>query len=481
MATLEEQRRFVAEEIARENLALFPNAPKETQDILRTYGQSPISAALLKTSPTIPILPQPTDTTNYNAFIANAQAVIDANTAPKTSDVPSSESTSLETRFNRLMASIGTAPPSHESAFQTAYQTSGVEAAQQEVIRREASVRSAQAKLAGIQAQVQAVINKRDAENLKLEQAASQGQVVGTILNRQQQEVNRQAAIEALPLQALALSAQAEVASLQGESEYAQSTLKMAQDKLNVAFKLKSEDADRQYRYQKDARSAIYDFINDEQKRRMDAKQKESDRDYEREKDNLNNAQSIANSLMGSGQGELAAKITSLDPKDPKFSEKLAELQKQAQPIKQLSDFEQAFLRDKGRLPTVQELLDFKAREAAAGRKPGEGDISEDVIDTWARRINSGTDKISSVPDNIRNKVIARTKDFAEEDLSEDITAGLAKGIKPEQLVSQLQNAYPEFSKAEVEKKVKGTSVPEQPKKGGLLGKIGSFFGSLFR
>ena len=34
------------------------------------------------------------------------------------------------------------------------------------------------------------------------------------------------------------------------------------------------------------------------------------------------------------------------------------------------SDFEQAFFRDKGRLPTVQELLDYKAKEAAAGRKP---------------------------------------------------------------------------------------------------------------
>lgn len=143
------------------------------------------------------------------------------------------------------------------------------------------------------------------------------------------------------------------------------------------------------------------------------------------------------------------------------------------------SDFEQAFLREKGRLPTVSELLDFKQKEAAAGRE-GE-DTSKEAIDAWARRINTGTDKISSVPNNLRNKVVARTKQFAEEDLIEDIAVGLGKGLKQDALVKQLQTAYSEFSKTEIENKVKSTAPIAQPEKKGVFGAIGSFFGSLFR
>src|SRR3990167_683615 len=50
------------------------------------------------------------------------------------------------------------------------------------------------------------------------------------------------------------------------------------------------------------------------------------------------------------------------------------------------SDFEQAFLRDKGRLPTVNELLDWKAKEAAAGRTPVSTQLTPDVV---ASRLNS--------------------------------------------------------------------------------------------
>ena len=128
-----------------------------------------------------------------------------------------------------------------------------------------------------------------------------------------------------------------------------------------------------------------------------------------------------------------------------------------------------------------QQYLNWQAQKSAAERKPGEGDVSDDAIDTWARRINTGTDKISSVPNNIRNKVIARSKDFAEESLTEDIISGLEQKIKEDALIKQLQVAYPEFSKTEIEKKVKETPKIQEPETKGFFGKIGSFFGSLFR
>jgi len=114
---------------------------------------------------------------------------------------------------------------------------------------------------------------------------------------------------------------------------------------------------------------------------------------------------------------------------------------------------------------------------------PSDDDTTQEAVDAWARRINSGTDKISSVPSNIRNQVITKMKDFAEEDLTEDIQIGLDKNIKKEDLISQLKTAYPEFSKTEIKKFVETATPTEQVTEegGGLISKIGTFFGSLFR
>ena len=341
---------------------------------------SQITSSMLKTLTIPPFLSQTPDTTNYDAFIQDGQGILEANKITKTD-----ESSDLETRLKNLMVSIGSAPPSNVAPYEEAYQTSGLETARTNALAQEARVKSSQAKLAGIQAQIQSVIDKRNVQNLQLEKQASGGQVVTTVLNRQQQEINRQSAIEALPLQALALSAQAEVAAAQGDAEYAQSTLAMAQDKLNTAFKLRSDDITREYDYKKDARKAIYDFFTAEQKTRADAKQKEEDNKRLLMTNNLDNAQSIANTLMQGGQGELAAKVTQLDPKSSTFSRDLANLQKQVKETKPTGDITEfkAFFPNVDITTPVgrQQFLNWKAQVGAAGRKQEEpivpGTISE--------------------------------------------------------------------------------------------------------
>ena len=337
---------------------------------LRAYNpNAPITQPITSqdiTSQPAPALPTPsTDTTNYDSIIAGGQGVIGAfAAAPKEED-------DLTKRLDALTASIGAPPPSTEGAYTQAYQEAGVQEAQQRALTAQSAVKSAQAKLAGIQAQIQSVINRRDVQNLQLEKQASGGQVVTTVLNRQQQEINRQAAIEALPLQALALAAQAEVAGLQGESEYAQSTLKMAQDRLDTAFKLKSQDIKNEYDYKKDARTAIYDFLTAEQKRRADAKQKTEDRDFTAQQNNLNNAQSLSIAAMNNGQADIAMKITQLDPKSATFVQDLAELQRQIKPkvTGATPGSREEYIQIYKKEPTEAELNAFTARREAAGRK----------------------------------------------------------------------------------------------------------------
>jgi len=210
-----------------------------------TTGQI-IDSSVLQPAQIIPILPKPEDTTNYQSLIAGGQGLIGAAPPPP---APSDTDSDLTRRINILMGLTPSQPPSLETAYASVYGQSGIEAAQQETRMRQQHVKSAQAELAGVQAQIQGVIDKRNAQNLISERQASQGQVVGTILNRQQQEVNRQAAIEALPLQALALAAQAKIASLQGEAEFAQSTLQAAQDKLDTAFRLKLKEISEEIHY----------------------------------------------------------------------------------------------------------------------------------------------------------------------------------------------------------------------------------------
>ena len=143
----------------------------------------------------------------------------------------------------------------------------------------------------------------------------------------------------------------------------------------------------------------------------------------------------------------------------------------------------QFFAEQRGEPITQEGFLKFRADEGAAGREPAGEETTPEAIDAWARRISAGTDKISSVPTNIRNSVVAKSKEFAQEDLQEDIQEGLNRNLKKEDLTKQLQTAYPEFSKTEIEKLVTNstpTKAEEETKKG-FFGKVGSFFGSLFR
>lgn len=329
---------------------------------------TPITSASLAPTPSPTILPQPTDTTNYDSIVAGGQGEIGAGTTPAPTPAPAPVPAPLGP------PPAGEPPPSTEAAYQQAYKDAGVEEAQKASLAQEARVKSSQAKLAGIQAQIQAVVSKRDVQNLRLEGQASGGQVVTTVLNRQQQEINRQAAIEALPLQALALAAQAEVAGLQGDAEFAQSTLKMAQDKLNTAFELKSKDADRLYNFKKDARDANYKFLTDEQQRRADAKQKEDDKKFQLEKDNLNNSQILSIKFMENGQADLAMQATKLDPKSATFAADLAALQAK-----------------------------FVPKEAAAGRK-GEGIETKLLPEDKRNLIGSGLNDvmISNIEEGVR-------------------------------------------------------------------------------
>jgi len=135
--------------------------------------------------------------------------------------------------------------------------------------------------------------------------------------------------------------------------------------------------------------------------------------------------------------------------------------------------------------PMAENVIEAARLAAPFLRKKETTPVPEVEIDTFARQVNAGTAKISSIPQNIRSKVVARVRDFAEEDLREDIQIGVDRKIKKDALISQLQGSYPEFSKSEIESIIGEISPAKEEEKigetTGLFGQVGSFFGSLFR
>lgn len=104
-------------------------------------------------------------------------------------------------------------------------------------------------------------------------------------------------------------------------------------------------------------------------------------------------------------------------------------------------------------------------------------------VDAFARKLNAGEVDVSSIPQNIRSRVVSKSREFAKEDLAEDVSAGLKQGIKRDNLMSQLVKAYPEFSKTEIEQSLtlKIPKSVEAEKAPSIPSRIGGFFKSLFR
>ena len=304
------------------------NVPTATGFYSGPASGAPITSASL--TPTKPItLPQPTpDKTDYMTGIAGTAAQIAE--GMKTDATTDTEQTDLQ----KMLASITT--PSGVDAYNAAGTSLGIDTAQADALAARRAKRAAQSELAGIQGQVQAVVDRATVENLKLEQNINVGSTglggagalaSSSFLNVRQQEVNRQAAITALPLQALALAAQAKVASLTGEEEYAQSTLKAAQDKLDTTFKLWSDDADRKQTLQLKMLDIVIAQGNKKEKERAEALKEITTRNQSDIKDARGFAQQLSASALTNGQADIAAKLTQLTPPDPTSKTFVADLQ----------------------------------------------------------------------------------------------------------------------------------------------------------
>lgn len=159
------------------------------------------------------------------------------------------------------------------------------------------------------QNQLNAIVAKSQADKLSL---IGQGRgVPEVIIGGQQAQIDREAAIQSLPLAAL-LSA-------------AQGDLKMAQEHLDTLYKVRVDDATAVYNYKNSLIDSVIGFATKKEQRQFDAIQTANTRAFETEKTNLAYLRDLQSRAIASGQTDLVTKLASVDPKSGNFNAEVAQ------------------------------------------------------------------------------------------------------------------------------------------------------------
>ncbi len=278
--------------------AVNPN-PSLYKTSTTPYSATPTTVNSTNTAPAAPVvLPSPpiASKTGTNAMTQLAGTAAAATvTTPATP--PATATTDADTAFQTYLKSIQ-APTSTADEYTQAKADAGVAAKQQEVNT--------------YQAQLNAITAKAQADKLSL---VGQGNgVPNPIIGGQQAEIDREAAIQALPVSA--------------QLAAAQSNLTLAQDNLDTLFKLRSEDAQAQVTYKNNVITAVYNYANEKQKTQLDAIKTANAQNFTTQQNNLNYAQTLATAAITNGQPGIASQLMKLDHTDPNYAANIATLAK---------------------------------------------------------------------------------------------------------------------------------------------------------
>ena len=279
--------------------------------------------------------PQPTahDITQTNTAIGTTNGLLTPSPTP-------TQTTDTSNDWIKQFLASSNPPPTAEGQYTKDYTSSGIDTKQTDLNTKLGAVKTSQAKLGALNAQLAGITAQAQAIPIQIQSDAQAGgaNVTKAGLQPIQTAALRNNALQAIPLQTQILGAQAEVASAQGDAQLAQNILDQANTHLDRVYQIHQQDATNMYNYQKDLRDKAFSYISSQ-------KEKEGDRSFQRERDqlvslqrvddrrftllqnDLNNAQELSKLALQSGQSQLASQITALDPNSPTYRQDLAKLQ----------------------------------------------------------------------------------------------------------------------------------------------------------
>ena len=174
-----------------------------------------------------------------------------------------------------------------------------------EIVNQNAIVEQKRQAVQNYTNQLNSIVAKAQADVL-----STKGQGRGipeVIIGGQQAQINREAAIQALPIQA-ALSA-------------SQGDLQMAQDHLSQLVNIKTEEIQNTYKYKMNLYNAIKGYVDKAEAVQLSALEKKATQENAVQINNLNFAQTLATSAFNNGQVNVGASIMKLmaNPASPTF------------------------------------------------------------------------------------------------------------------------------------------------------------------
>jgi len=207
------------------------------------------------------------------------------------------------------------APQSMEGQYNQNMTNANISGLSGDVATAQNAVNQETANLATIQAQLAAISGAGTQAQLQLEGGAKGKDVTTAFLGRQQQEVARQAGIQALPLQAQALASQAKIQGLQGNAEAAQTLLSQAQSQVDKLFSIQSQDAQNMFQYKQKLIDRVYQLADKKEQALLDEKKMKNEQDFLLNRDKIQNEYQTQRDAIRNQQDIYMAKLNaSLEP-----------------------------------------------------------------------------------------------------------------------------------------------------------------------
>lgn len=193
-----------------------------------------------------------------------------------------------------------------EDKYNTSLANSGVSTLEQDKVLAKQAENQATEDFNIINAKIKAISDKAQANSLAQEgRQASMGAISG-----QQANIQRQAAIEALPLQSEALIAQAKVLTAQNNTSAAETALTNAQNKLSTLFGIQTKDIENEYNRKNTVIERLYNVADKKQQAKLDEIKLANTQKIAEAKDLQNRKNTLMDEARKSGQASLILELS---------------------------------------------------------------------------------------------------------------------------------------------------------------------------
>lgn len=276
----------------------FSRDTSDPSSVYKPYDggtNAPTTLTSANTAPTTPLnIPPPPTPSKTGTEALNTAAATAAGAAAATT----AETDSLDDEFKDYMKQLSDI-------------ASGVDTEKlYDRTTRQFDLKEKKALVNNLTGQLNAITAQADAQKLAL---IGQGRgVTEAIIGGQQAQIDREAAIRALPISAQLSAAQADLAS--------------ATDQVNTLFKIRVEDAQNKRDYKREVATAVWNYASDKQKQALAKKEKEEDRAFDMKVRNIEFARGLAEKAIANGQPSLAARLMSLDHNTANYETQIANL-----------------------------------------------------------------------------------------------------------------------------------------------------------